>query len=103
MDLKTSFCLEYELYIFSSDINFMLSAFVLLSSSLVSNLLLRHANCSLVRSEVLLSFFQHTDDTDTTDQNGSYFISQNIDIKTSVFICSIRVIRVLFAQQRTER
>jgi len=50
-----------------------------------------------------IQLFQHTDDIDITDQNGFYSASQKIVNKTSVFICSIRIICVLFAQQRTVR
>ena len=124
IDLKTSFCLEYELYIFSSlmilfaipikpgeaiSSIFLWSAFVLLSSSVVANLLLRHANCSLVLYQIYSTFSAHGwhryygSKRLPAFRQGFYFASQNIDNKTSVFICSIRIICVLFAQQRTVR
>ena len=114
IDLKTSFCLEYELYIFSS-LMFTCEAKPKQSPLFFCYQLLYYyhrlllpiccfatqiAHLCCIKS---IQLFQHTDDTDITDQNGFYSVSQNIDYKTSVFICSIRVIRVLFAQQRTER
>jgi len=79
----------------------MWSAFVLLHRLLlpICCFVTQIAHLCCIKS---IQLFQHTDDTVTTDQNGFYSASQNIDNKTSVFICSIRVIRVLFAQQSTE-